>query len=61
MKRILSTIGEWLDYLGGISNSVPTPVGRFAETVGLALWWAVLAGTIALFCGQTSKFIYIDF
>lgn len=25
------------------------------------LWWGVLAGAIMLFCGQTSKFIYIDF
>jgi hypothetical protein len=27
----------------------------------LGIWWAVLAATILLFCGQTSKFIYIDF
>ena len=25
------------------------------------LWWGLLAGAILLFCGQTSKFIYIDF
>ena len=25
------------------------------------LWWAFLFGVILLFCGQTSKFIYIDF
>ena len=26
-----------------------------------SLWWGILAGAIALFCGQSSKFIYIDF
>lgn len=52
---------EWLDYLGGIASSPPMAAGRLATTVGLALWWTVLAGVIALFCGQTSKFIYIDF
>ena len=61
MKRITSRMREWLDYLGGIASSPPVAAGRLAITVGLALWWTVLAGVIALFCGQTSKFIYIDF
>ena len=25
------------------------------------VWWGLLVGGIILFCGQTSKFIYIDF
>jgi hypothetical protein len=25
------------------------------------LWWGILLGIILLFCGQSSKFIYIDF
>ena len=26
-----------------------------------AFWWGVLATIILVFCGQSSKFIYIDF
>jgi hypothetical protein len=49
------------DYIGG-SREEPSPFFAFlASPLWLGIWWGVLAGLILLFCGQTSKFIYIDF
>ncbi len=49
------------EYLGGCRDVPPPglPVPPAAAVWGL--WWGVLACVIALFCGQASKFIYIDF
>ncbi len=59
------------EYLGGSRDKFP---GRSNDSSGkrmhdgsqsipwwLGLWWGLLVGAILLFCGQTSKFIYIDF
>jgi hypothetical protein len=57
----LSRIKHFFDYLGG-SREEPPPGGAFlASSLWLGIWWGVLIGLILLFCGQTSKFIYIDF
>jgi hypothetical protein len=61
MKPKLPFIQAWLDYLGGVSDQPPPGFRGRLAVVGVAFWWAFLAGVIALFCGQTSKFIYIDF
>lgn len=49
------------EYLGGESDEPPAgfPVGLRSPLWGL--WWGLLSCAIAAFCGQTSKFIYIDF
>jgi hypothetical protein len=50
-----------LEYLGGCRPAPPRGWHWLASSYLRGLWWAVLAGAIILFCGQTSKFIYIDF
>jgi len=50
------------EYLGGCRDELPPGAPKFLSTWWwLGLWWGLLAGAIVLFCGQTSKFIYIDF
>lgn len=49
-----------LNYLGGSRDTAP-PGFPLRGPVWRGLWWGLLAGAILLFCGQTSKFIYIDF
>ena len=57
----LQTIIDLLDYLGGSREEAP-PGFRFVQSPwARGIWWALLCGAILLFCGQTSKFIYIDF
>ena len=58
--NFLPKLKQWLEYLGGATETPPPgfpPCGWLA----LAVWWFVLVSIIAIFCGQTSKFIYIDF
>ncbi len=57
----LAWVKHFFDYLGA-SEEEPPPGARFlASPVWLGIWWGVLIALILLFCGQTSKFIYIDF
>jgi len=50
------------EYLGGAHDEIPEPQARFLRTsLWRGLWWGILVGAIVMFCGQTSKFIYIDF
>jgi hypothetical protein len=50
------------EYLEGALDEPPPGFTRWlASPLWRGLWWALLAGVILLFCGQTSKFIYIDF
>jgi hypothetical protein len=52
---------QLLEYLGGV---VDTPPNRFPigpDSVWWGLWWGLLLVVIMIFCGQSSKFIYIDF
>jgi hypothetical protein len=50
-----------LEYLGGSREEPPAHLEKLASPLVQGLWWGLLAGAILLFCGQTSKFIYIDF
>lgn len=54
-------IKELCEYLGGERDDA-----RIGRWFGLSsplwgLWWGLLACVIFVFCGQSSKFIYIDF
>jgi len=64
VSRIASTLSwikNFFDYLGA-SREEPPPGAKFLTSpLWLGIWWGVLIGLILLFCGQTSKFIYIDF
>jgi hypothetical protein len=60
MKTLLH-LKAIFEYLGGCGT---LPPGGFALPPGSILWgviWGALLCIIAVFCGQTSKFIYVDF
>lgn len=49
------------DFIVGSRDEPPPGYTFLASPWWMGIWWGVLAGLILLFCGQTSKFIYIDF
>lgn len=49
------------EYLGGERDDCPAGLPLALGSPLWGLWWGALAGMIALFCGQSTKFIYIDF
>jgi hypothetical protein len=55
----LRQLKHFFDYIGGSEEELP--IGIKLPLWWRGLWWGILAGLILLFCGQTSKFIYIDF
>ena len=57
---------DWIkrvfEYLGGERDDAPAGFPPLLSNWWFwGLWWGVLAVLIFLFCGQSSKFIYIDF
>lgn len=60
MKGI-TWLKEFCEYFGGCGTPPPPGVEKFAGGWVRGVWWGVLLGVVILFCGQTSKFIYIDF
>jgi hypothetical protein len=50
-----------MDYLGGAEDEPPSGFSFDLGSWMWGVWWAALTLVIALFCGQTSRFIYIDF
>ena len=60
MGRIM-WIKHVCEYLGGGQDDPPPgfPIGLRSPLWGI--WWGLLACVIVAFCGQSSKFIYIDF
>ena len=49
------------EYLQGAREELPQRAAWLASPWVRGLWWGLLAALILVFCGQTSKFIYIDF
>jgi hypothetical protein len=49
------------EYMGGSREQLPPRAAAWCSPWLRGLWWALVAAAILLFCGQTSKFIYIDF
>jgi hypothetical protein len=58
---LLLRLKEVADYLGGAADAPPPGLAMPPRSWLWALWWAVLALLVLVFCGQTTKFIYIDF
>ena len=50
-----------MDYLGGAEDEPPSGFSLDLGSWMWGVWWAALTLVIAMFCGQTSRFIYIDF
>jgi hypothetical protein len=61
IASIFFWIKNFFDYLGASREEPPIGASFLASPWWLGLWWGLLIGLILLFCGQTSKFIYIDF
>lgn len=52
---------EVVDYLAGVTDTPPAGFAFPLDSVAWGLLWGGLPCAIAIFSGQTSKFIYIDF
>jgi hypothetical protein len=59
--KALHTFKTLCEYLQGSTETHPLSFRNLTSPVWRGLWWGLLAGAVLLFCGQTSKFIYIDF
>lgn len=58
---MIRRLKQWLEYLGGAADQPPDGFKLSFESLWWGLWWGLLGCGIMFFCGQTSKFIYIDF
>jgi hypothetical protein len=61
IAAFLSWFKHVFDYLGGSREEPPPGMRYLASPLWIGIWWGLMIGLILLFCGQTSKFIYIDF
>jgi hypothetical protein len=58
---MLSTFRATLEYLGGERDDAPPLLAGRLGAVARCAVWAFAIVLIYAFCGQSSKFIYIDF
>jgi len=61
MMNRLRWIKHLCEYLGGAQDVSPNSFFMPPGSLNWGLWWGLLAAVIVAFCGQSSKFIYIDF
>lgn len=62
MRSAFETFMRVAEFLGGSREEPPAPWWpRRHPAVLWGLWWSLLLFVIILFCGQSSRFIYIDF
>jgi hypothetical protein len=54
-------IKHLLEYIGGEVDAPPPGLSVRLPAWAWGLWWGALLIIIMIFCGQSSKFIYIDF
>jgi hypothetical protein len=57
----VQAVKAWLEYLGGVGEHEPVGWPSRWSWLLMGIWWSVALIGITCFCGQTSKFIYIDF
>ncbi len=58
--KTLEETKKWLEWLGGSSDRPPSGGCRW-HPWARGIWWGILAILIACFCGQSSRFLYVDF
>lgn len=61
MWQLLQTFKVALEYVGGSQEDVPLGLAWLKNPLWWGIWWGILILLIVTFCGQSSKFIYIDF
>lgn len=59
--KALTFIKAVLEHLGGCTEEPSVKIPAWLIPWLWGMWWAFLAVVVITFCGQTSKFIYIDF
>jgi len=52
---------QFLEFVGGERDTPPAGFPALANPLVWGVWWGGLSLVIYVFCGQSSKFIYIDF
>jgi hypothetical protein len=50
-----------MEYLGGERDDQPAMLPIPLTSPIWGIWWGILLLLVLVFCGQSSKFIYIDF
>jgi hypothetical protein len=59
--KLLTWLTQLLEYLGGSGDRPPSGLAVTYHPLLWGVWWGLLSLVIYVFCGQSSKFIYIDF
>lgn len=59
--KLLTWLRQLLEFLAGSRDDPPAGLPAAANPVLWGVWWGALCLLIYVFCGQSSKFIYIDF
>ncbi|MBA3683788.1 MAG: hypothetical protein H0W72_00865 [Planctomycetes bacterium] len=57
----MRNLRDMIEYLCGERDDPPSGFSWRPGPWFWGAWWGVLACVIAMTCGQSSKFIYIDF
>lgn len=57
----LQRLKHAVSYLCGFDDEAPPGLPLRIDSLWWAAWWTFLLAMVILFCGQSSKFIYIDF
>lgn len=59
--KLIRWVTWGLEYLGGSRDEAPAGLPNLSNPLFWGIWWGTLSLVIYIFCGQSSKFIYIDF
>jgi hypothetical protein len=59
--KLLTWPTQFLEFLGGARDHPPAGFPALYHPWFWGIWWGALSLLIYVFCGQSSKFIYIDF
>jgi len=59
--KLLKWLTQFLEFLGGARDTAPAGLSALGNPLFWGIWWGALSLVIYVFCGQSSKFIYIDF
>jgi hypothetical protein len=61
VTAVVRWLKQFIEYVGGAVEQAPSGFPIALTSAWWGVWWGLLALAIVVFCGQTTKFIYIDF